>query len=245
MSSGLLRRFGSALLNASKPITVAPFTSGVDAIGRPITLRLWSRSFATAKDSNEGKKDDSSEAVSDDKSATSASADDGAADESASAGPSAQELISQMKVKEEQAAKLAQQVEALTDSLKRNLAEMENLRQRTAREVDVSKKFAIQGFVKALLDVPDNLERAASVVPPEALKEDGGLPPEKLRNLLSGLLEGVRATESILMKVLKQHGVERYDPAGQLFDPNLHNALFDVPDPTKDNNTIAMVTKVR
>lgn len=44
--------------------------------------------------------------------------------------------------------------------------------------------------------------------------------------------------------MLKQNGVERYDAAGQPFDPNLHNALFDIPDPTKENNTIAVVTKV-
>ncbi len=131
--------------------------------------------------------------------------------------------------------------------------------------------------------MPDNLERAASVVPSEALKEDGSLAPEKLRGLLSGLLEGVRATESILIKVraaqsihahqhdgcsrlwpadqqacaadelpyvrltvqvLKQHGVERYDALGQPFDPNLHSALFDVPAPDKENNTVAVVTKV-
>ncbi len=48
-----------------------------------------------------------------------------------------------------------------------------------------------------------------------------------------------------MLQVLKQHGVERYDPIDQQFDPNLHNALFDVPDPSKENNTIAMVTKVR
>lgn len=52
------------------------------------------------------------------------------------------------------------------------------------------------------------------------------------------------ARHRVAAQVLKQHGVERYDPLGQPFDPNLHNALFDVPDTTKEHNTVAMVTKV-
>ncbi|GFR51345.1 hypothetical protein Agub_g13768 [Astrephomene gubernaculifera] len=240
MSAMPLRRLGSVVLGACRSEAAQPLTA-CGLRSRPFLLRnsFWSRSFATDKEDKKEDKNGSAAA----EEAKAGTSDDGAADTSASAETSAQELMAQLKAKEEAAAKLTQQVESLTDSLKRTLAEMENLRARTAREVDVSKKFAIQGFVKSLLDVPDNLERAAGVVPPEALKEDGGLAPEKLRSLLSSLLEGVRATESIMVKVLKQNGVERYDPAGQPFDPNLHNALFDVPDPTKENNTIAIVTK--
>ncbi|PNH01718.1 GrpE, mitochondrial [Tetrabaena socialis] len=239
------RRIGSALLSAWRLNSAPSLASCTSRLEVPALLRgaaLW-RPYSSETG---GKKSEAS-AASAEPAGTSDKADAGATDDGAAdgpePGPSAHELIAQLKVKEEHATKLTTQVETLTDSLKRTLADMENLRMRTAREVDVSKKFAIQGFVKALLDVPDNLERAAGVVPPEALQEEGGVTPEKMRNLLSGLLEGVRATESILMKVLKQNGVERYDPAGQPFDPNLHNALFDVPDPSKDNNIIAMVTK--
>ncbi|GIL90607.1 hypothetical protein Vretifemale_18393 [Volvox reticuliferus] len=240
-----LTRLGSSLLRQCQSKARRTLAAGAgEMFGRPMMLRvgLWTRSFATdAKEDSGGaatgiRADEA-------KPSPSSGVDVGAADTSAEVELSTQELIIAMKAKEEHAAKLTQQVESLTDSLKRTLADMENLRARTAREVDVSKKFAIQGFVKALLDVPDNLERAASVVPAEALKEESGVPTEKLRTLLSGLLEGVRATESILHKVLKQHGVERYDPTGQTFDPNLHNALFDVPDSSKENNTIGIVTK--
>ncbi|GIL46580.1 hypothetical protein Vafri_3551 [Volvox africanus] len=236
---------GSSLLRQCQFETRRALAAGAGAMfGRPIKLRvgLWTRSFATdAKEDSGGAA--TGVTADEEKPSPSSGVDVGAADTSSEVELSTQELIMQMKAKEERASKLAQQVESLTDSLKRTLADMENLRTRTAREVDVSKKFAIQGFVKALLDVPDNLERAASVVPPDALKEENGYTSEKLRVLLSGLLEGVRATESILHKVLKQHGVERYDPIGQTFDPNLHNALFDVPDSSKENNTIGIVTK--
>lgn len=100
----------------------------------------------------------------------------------------------------------------------------------------------LQGFVKALLDVVDNLERATGAVPADALAD--GTDAEKLRASLKGLLEGVQATESIMLKVLKQHGVERYDPLNQKFDPNLHSALFEMPDPSKEPGTVASVTKV-
>ncbi|KAG2428900.1 hypothetical protein HYH02_014222 [Chlamydomonas schloesseri] len=237
-----LLRLGAAALRTCR-IEVSPLMSAQTALAtsasRPILQ--WSRSYATDKNEKKDSGAASDQAGAGEEKPSTSGAD--GADASADGEPSAQELMSQLKAKEDHATKLTQQVETLTDSLKRTLAEMENLRARTAREVDVSKKFAIQGFVKSLLDVPDNLERAASVVPAEALKEDGGVPPEKLRNLLSGLLEGVRATENILLKVLKQNGVERYDAAGQPFDPNLHNALFDIPDPTKENNTVAVVTK--
>ena len=50
-------------------------------------------------------------------------------------------------------------------------------------------------------------------------------------------------TDDILMKLLGKEGVTRYDPVGDMFDPNLHNALFQVPDGTKEPGTIAVVIK--
>jgi molecular chaperone GrpE len=47
-----------------------------------------------------------------------------------------------------------------------------------------------------------------------------------------------------MLQVLKKHGVEQYDPIGAKFDPNEHNALFEVPDPSKEAGTVAVVTKV-
>mmetsp|Transcript_4998 Transcript_4998/g.10795 ORF Transcript_4998/g.10795 Transcript_4998/m.10795 type:complete len:318 (+) Transcript_4998:38-991(+) len=157
--------------------------------------------------------------------------------------PSVDEMLAQLKDKESAAEKLAGQVEQLTDSLKRSLAEMENVRMRAQREVDSAKKFASQPLVKSLLDVPDNLERAAASVPAEALREESTMDTAKLRSLLKGLLEGMQATEKIMLGILNKHGVEQYNPINEKFDPNLHNALFEVADPTKEVGTIAVVTK--
>jgi molecular chaperone GrpE len=53
----------------------------------------------------------------------------------------------------------------------------------------------------------------------------------------------VQATEKILLQVLKKQGVEQFNPEGDKFDPNLHNALFEVPDGTKEAGVVAVVTK--
>nr|CBM40837.1 GrpE protein homolog, mitochondrial [Polytomella sp. Pringsheim 198.80] len=156
---------------------------------------------------------------------------------------SVDDLLAQIQKLEENAAATTKQNEQLTDALKRSLAEMENLRVRTTREVENAKKFALQNFVKALFDVSDNLERAAGVVPKDAVADDSTADAAKLRKMLKGLHEGVLATETIMMSVLKKQGVVRFDPTGEAFDPNFHNALFDMPDPTKENGTIAIVTK--
>ncbi|KAL3137780.1 Mitochondrial matrix cochaperone [Trebouxia sp. C0009 RCD-2024] len=133
------------------------------------------------------------------------------------------------------------------DKLVRLLADMENLRDRTSRQAEQSRSFAIQGFVKSLLDVADNLERAAGSVTDESLQglsSDGKpLTAQQCNKLLTGLLEGVHLTDRILVQALKQNGVEKFSPLGQKFDPNKHSALFQIPDAEKEPGTVVVVTK--
>ena len=115
---------------------------------------------------------------------------------------------------------------ALKDRLVRALADMENLRERTARQAESAKAFAVQGLVKSLLDVADNLERAreAAGVGADAADADATAPKR-----LSALVEGVDLTERVLLSAFRGAGVERFDPAGALFDPNEMEAVFQVP----------------
>lgn len=160
---------------------------------------------------------------------------------------SAQELLAQLKEQEVAASKLTEQVAQLTDSLKRALAEMENVRGRAAREIETTKKFAVQSFAKSLMDVADTLERAIEAVPSDALDVKEGATPEaeaeRLRKLVKSMREGVDITDRQLQQVFKKNGLEQYNPINQKFDPNLHNALFEVPDATKEVGTVAVVTK--
>ena len=131
------------------------------------------------------------------------------------------------------------QVKDLNDKLLRTLADMENLRERTRRQAEAAEKFAIQGFCKDLLDVADNLGRAASTV---GLDEDADA--TKTAATLKSLHEGVLMVEKQLATTLAKHGVEKYDPTGEPFDANDHMALFNVPlVEGAEAGTVAAVTK--
>lgn len=131
-------------------------------------------------------------------------------------------------------------VEALTkeatearDKMLRTLAEMENLRKRTTREVADARTYGITGFARDVLDIADNLQRALDAVPAEArAAADPGL---------KALIEGVELTERSLLNALEKNGVKKFDPAGQKFDPNFQQAMFEVPDASVLAGTVVQV----
>lgn len=124
-----------------------------------------------------------------------------------------------------------------------SMAELENVRDRLKREAENTKKYAIQEFAKSLLDVADNLGRAIATVPEHIRNEALANETSEVAKYLKSLLEGVMMTEKELMKILKKFGVEKFDPVGLPFDPNLHLALFEVNDPTKEPGTVAVAVK--
>ncbi|XP_008799025.2 grpE protein homolog 2, mitochondrial-like [Phoenix dactylifera] len=135
------------------------------------------------------------------------------------------------------------EVEKMQDKVLRSYAEMENVIDRTKREAENSKKFAIQNFAKSLLDVADNLGRASSVVKESFSKIDTSKDSAGAIPLLKTLLEGVEMTDKQLSEVFRKFGVEKYDPINEQFDPNKHLALFQVPDASKRPGTVAAVLK--
>ena len=140
-------------------------------------------------------------------------------------------------------AKIAALVETLArenaehkDRLLRTLAEMENLRKRTDREVSDMRQYGIASFARDVLAVADNMERALGALDAE-LREtaDPGI---------KALLDGVELTERELLKVLEKHGVKKYEPQkGDKFDPNLHQAMYELPDPSQPAGTVAQVVQ--
>src|SRR6201982_2723840 len=128
---------------------------------------------------------------------------------------------------------LTKEVAEARDKMLRTLAEMENLRQRTRREVADAKTYGITGFARDVLEIADNLQRALDAVPAEArAAADPGL---------KALTEGVGLTERSLHNALEKHGVRKFDPAGEKFDPNVHQAMYEIPDPSVPAGTIAQV----
>ncbi|MCK1480919.1 nucleotide exchange factor GrpE [Bradyrhizobium sp. 197] len=119
------------------------------------------------------------------------------------------------------------------DRMLRTLAEMENLRKRTAKEVADSKLYGVTGFARDVLDIADNLQRALDAVPADArAAADPGL---------ASLIEGVELTERSLLNALEKHGVKKFDPSGQKFDPNFQQAMFEVPDASVPAGTVVQV----
>lgn len=119
------------------------------------------------------------------------------------------------------------------DRMLRTLAEMENLRKRTQREVADARAYGIAGFARDILDIADNLQRALDAVPVEArASADAGL---------KGLIEGVELTERSLHNTLEKNGVRRFDPIGEKFDPNVQQAMFEIPDSSVPAGTVVQV----
>ncbi|APF38765.1 nucleotide exchange factor GrpE [Chelatococcus daeguensis] len=121
----------------------------------------------------------------------------------------------------------------LKDKLLRTLAEMENLRRRTEREVADARAYGMTSFARDMLTVADNIQRALESVPPEVRDSDTVKP----------FVEGVELTERDLLKTLERHGVRKLSPQGERFDPNLHQAMFEVPDPSVPNGTVVQVVQ--
>jgi molecular chaperone GrpE len=119
------------------------------------------------------------------------------------------------------------------DKLLRTLADMENLRKRTEREVADARIYGINGFARDVLQVADNMHRALETISPE-LRSSADASAKTL-------IEGIELTERELLKVLEKHGVTKFSPIGEKFDPNLHQAMYEVADGSAASGTVAQV----
>jgi len=121
----------------------------------------------------------------------------------------------------------------LKDRLLRTLAEMENLRKRTDREVTDARLYGVTSFARDMLGVADNMRRALDAVSPElrASAEAG----------VKALIDGVELTERELLKALEKNGVRQFSPRGEKFDPNVHQAMFEVPNPAVPAGSVVEV----
>lgn len=120
----------------------------------------------------------------------------------------------------------------MRDRVLRTMADMENLRRRTEREKADTARYAISNFARDVLSVGDNLKRTIDHVPQEAAAQDPAL---------KSFLEGVALTERELLNVLERHGVTRLDPLGARFDPNFHQAMYEVPNADVPEGTVVEV----
>ena len=123
--------------------------------------------------------------------------------------------------REVEIAALKEEVAQSKDRLLRLAADMENLRKRTDREKAEATLYAATNFARDLLSVSDNLRRALEALPQDEREQAGEI--EK------NLIAGVEVTERELTNVFQRHGIRRLETVGQKFDPNYHQAIYEVP----------------
>jgi molecular chaperone GrpE len=121
------------------------------------------------------------------------------------------------------------------DRLLRTLADMENLRKRTAREVADAELRGVTSFARDMLGVADNIRRALDAVTPEVRAS--------AQAAAKALIDGVELTERELLKGLEKNGVRQFTPDREKFDPNLHQAIFEVPDASVPAGCVVQVVQ--
>lgn len=120
---------------------------------------------------------------------------------------------------------------AMRDQYIRLVADFRNLQETTKREIQKAKDFALQKFAKDLLELIDNFGHALRAITPELLENKE----------VKDMYDGVELTRNVFIKTLNRHGIAPIDPEGEKFDPNRHEALFEVPMPDKEPGTVMHV----
>lgn len=112
------------------------------------------------------------------------------------------------------------QIATLKDQLLRALAEVENTRKRSQREVEEAKKYAVTAFARDVLSVADNLNRGLASVSEEQV--------QNCTDEVKTMLQGIQLTEKELLAMLEKHGIKKITPLGEPFDHNYHQAMFEI-----------------
>ncbi|KAF5380814.1 hypothetical protein D9615_003960 [Tricholomella constricta] len=153
-----------------------------------------------------------------------------------------------LKAKEEE-------VVDLTARLRYLQADFLNLQRNAAREKEQTRDFAITRFATDLLETADVLALALKSIPPSAMVSadaapepsefsDGAPPPKTASQYLQDLHQGVEITQRQLLQTLFKYHVKPFDPTGDVFDPNFHEALYQAPIPGKEPGTVIDCQKI-
>lgn len=140
--------------------------------------------------------------------------------------PDAQSDGAQLGGLEQKIGELQSEKAELQDKLLRALAEAQNARRRAQQEVENARKFGVERFAKDVLSVADNLGRALSALPAD------------LDPAVANVIAGVQATDRELQSALERHGVTRVEALGQAFNPEFHQAMMEVEDPSVPSGTV-------
>ena len=117
------------------------------------------------------------------------------------------------------------------DKVLRAQAEMENLKRRNAKDLENAHKFALDGFVKALLEVKDSLTMGLKTANEE-------------KATIEHIIEGLEMTDKVFLSTMEKFGVEAINPTDEAFNPEFHEAVTMVPMPDKESNSVLEVVQI-
>lgn len=144
---------------------------------------------------------------------------------------SAESETSEISPEDQTMGDLQQELAEMKERWVRSVAELENLRKRTQKELDDTRKYAAAQFARDLLSVSDNLARALGAMAPQ----------EDLSDPVRALLDGVKLTAQELQSVFTRHGVKKVPALHEKFDPHVHQAMFEVEDAQVPAGDVAQV----
>jgi molecular chaperone GrpE len=153
---------------------------------------------------------------------------------------STDEDVNDVKTIEEVTAEFEEKLKEMKTNVLRAYADEENVRRIAKRDVENARVYANTKFAKSMLDVADNLERALDAAAKSDIAKSEDCETTKA---FHNLVEGVEMTQKQLTKVFVQHGVVKYGAVDDVFDPEIHDALFKMPDPSKPDGTVGAVLK--
>lgn len=145
--------------------------------------------------------------------------------------PQDSEIIQEQEQPQSQEPSLEEQLAAMKDQWLRAMAETENLRRRSQKEREDALKYASTAFAKDMISIGDNLRRALETCPSH----------DELSESVKGLISGIEMTEKELETTFERHGIKKMIPLEDKFDPNLHQAMFEIPNSGKANGTVIQV----
>jgi molecular chaperone GrpE len=155
--------------------------------------------------------------------------------DSSETAPGAEGAASEIAREAAQIAALHGEVAELKDRYLRAVADTENLRKRADREKQDAAQFAFSRFARDLLSVADNFERALEAMKPEAR---AALSPEAL-----SVIEGIEATHRQLLSTFERFAIKKISAMGQKFNPNLHEAIAELPIPNHVPGSVIAVAE--
>jgi len=164
------------------------------------------------------------------------------ADDAAKAENAAKEELASETQEKDEVSTLKEEIEkskkdlaVFKDKYLRSVADFQNLQESTKREIKKSKELALKSFAKDLLQTADTFDIALQTLEKDASET------EKRTKEMTDLVEGVKLTQNMFNNTLKRHGLERFEPVGEAFDPNVHEAVFEVPQPDKEPGSVFFV----